>query len=121
MHTEGLHVIERSKQIAPRLPLHGPGPLIQRVMAAVVNGEIIHRRECWAEVFENASHVGYLKTKRSADNAQVEDIHPGTLSGIYPHGGPADVEQELGTAKAKDICFAHELQEAWKSIGREGT
>jgi len=115
-------VIKRSKQIAP---LHGPGILpIQRVMglmAAVVNGEIIHRRECWAEVFENASHVGYLTAKLSAVNAQAEDMLYGALSGIYPHGNLADSEEELGTSKAKAICFAHKLQEAWKSIDREGS
>lgn len=108
MHTEGLHVIKRPKQIAP---LHGLGPFIQEVMATVVNCEINRRRECRAEIFKNFSHFGYLKRERPGDSAQVEVIHPGPLSGKNPRSGPGPTEQELGTAEAKDICFADKLQE----------
>src|SRR6266853_1381329 len=42
----------------------------------------------------------------------VEGIHPGTLSGIYPHDSFPVIEPELGTAKPEVLCCIHELEEA---------
>jgi len=42
----------------------------------------------------------------------VKGIHPGSLSGIYPHVNCLVIEPELGAAKPEVLCCAHELEEA---------
>ena len=41
----------------------------------------------------------------AGDSVQVEVIYPGPFLGIHPCGIPKPVEQELGTAKAKDVTI----------------